>query len=198
MKSIVYLFIIGAALAVASVPAGAQVHLGVKGGLNISSISLNKEIVEPHNVTGFHIGPLLEVMSPLGIGFDGAILYSQKGLDVEGAEEAIRNDYLEIPINLKVKIGVPLVKAYFLAGPYAEFRLSGAENKWDNLQAQVKTQSFGAGLNLGAGVEIFSRLQAGINYGLGLTDNYNIDKINNITDINVKRKTLSITATLLF
>ena len=43
---------------------------------------------------------------------------------------------------------------------------------------QVKAKNFSAGLNFGAGVELISHLQVGFNYGLGLTDNYSIEKVN--------------------
>ncbi|MDR0537191.1 MAG: PorT family protein [Tannerellaceae bacterium] len=175
-----------------------QIHLGIKGGLNISSINLSEDILKSYNVTGFHLGPMIEVMTPLGIGFDGAILYSQKGMDVKGPEDALMTDYLEIPVNFKVKLGVPLIKAYATAGPFAEIRLSGAENKWERIQSQIKTKAFGAGLNLGIGAEVLSRIQVGLNYSIGLTDNYAVDQLNGHSDINIKSTTLSITAVLLF
>ncbi|MBS1319920.1 MAG: PorT family protein, partial [Parabacteroides sp.] len=51
-----------------------------------------------------------------------------------------------------------------------------------------------AGLNFGAGVELISHLQVGINYGLGLTDNYSAEKY----DLNAKNRGWSVTAAILF
>ena len=56
--------------------ANAQLHFGVKGGLNIASVRFDKDILSAENVTGFQIGPTIELMVPyIGIGLDGAILY---------------------------------------------------------------------------------------------------------------------------
>ena len=190
-----------AALSLVSLSAGAQIHFGLKGGLNISHISLSKEIIQSYNVTGFHIGPMIEIMTPLGIGVDGAIMYSQKGMEVR-TEDALMNNYLEVPVNLKYKLGIiPMIQPYLAAGPYVEIRLDGSDSKWENVQSQIKTKSFGAGVNLGIGCELFERLQVGLTYGLALTDNYSVDKIvyqGVNTDINIKRKTISLSAALLF
>jgi hypothetical protein len=139
-------------------------------------------------------------MTPLGLGFDGAILYSQKGMEVVG--ESVMTDYIEVPVNLKWKIAPPviseIVTPYLAAGPYLEFRIGDAKEVWDNLKAQIETKSFAAGVNLGVGLELLSRFQVGFNYGIGLTDNYSIDKINGWTDVKTRNKTMSITAVLLF
>jgi hypothetical protein len=183
-----------------TVPTYDQLRLGIKGGLNIASVKLNSDIIKPYNVTGFHIGPLVELTGPLGIGFDGAILYSQKGMDI--GNESIMTDYLEVPVNLKWKAEIPvvekLIKPYLAAGPYVEFRLSEAKEAWSNIKDQIETKSFGAGVNLGAGVELFSVLQIGFNYGLGLTDNYSIERIKTVSDVKAKSKNMAITAVLLF
>ena len=78
MKKIVGLILL-AVMALIAVPAKSQIKFGIKGGLNISSVHFNKEIVGKDNVTGFNIGPMVEVMPGNGSRFDAAILYSQKG-----------------------------------------------------------------------------------------------------------------------
>jgi len=157
------------------VPAHAQLKFGVKGGVNISSIHLNSSVVDANNVTGFHVGPMIETAIPiLGIGMEAALLYSQKGVEID--DESIKVDYIDIPIHLKWKFGLPIVKAYLASGPYFGFQVSG-DKAWDipgNVVEQIKTKTFGAGWDFGAGVEVFSHLQVGFNYGLGLTNNYTI------------------------
>ena len=198
MKKIVGLILL-AVMVLIAVPAKSQIKFGIKGGLNISSVHFNKEIVGKDNVTGFNIGPMVEVMAPvMGVGFDAAILYSQKGIGVK-SEKDIKNDYIDVPVNLKWKFGLPIVKAYLAAGPYIGFRVGG-DKFWDipgSVADQVKAKNFSAGLNFGAGVELISHLQVGFNYGLGLTDNYSIEKVN-LSDGAGKNRGWSITAAILF
>ena len=196
MKKIVGLILL-AVMALIAVPAKSQIKFGIKGGLNISSVHFNKDLVRKDNVTGFNIGPMVEVMAPImGVGFDAAILYSQKGIGVK-SEKDIKNDYIDVPVNLKWKFGLPIVKAYLAAGPYIGFRVGG-DKFWD-IPGSVADQAknFSAGLNFGAGVELISHLQVGFNYGLGLTDNYSIEKVN-LSDGAGKNRGWSITAAILF
>lgn len=162
-------------------PMQAQLKFGVKGGLNVSSVHFDKEVFDADNVTGFHVGPLVEIMVPvLGLGMDAAVLYSQKGMEYveSGVKTEVKTDYLDVPVNLKWKFGLPLVKAYIAAGPYLGFRVGG-DKFWkvpSSVADQVKAKSFGAGVNVGAGVELVSHLQVGLQYSWGLTDNYSLER----------------------
>ena len=185
-------------MAFIAVPAKSQLKFGVKGGLNISSVHLNSDILKADNVTGFQIGPMIETTIPLiGVGLDAAILYSQKGMDVKsetGTSTNVKTDYIDVPVNLKWKFGLPIIKGYLAAGPYIGFRVGG-DKFWEipgSVVGQVKAKNFSAGLNFGAGVELISHLQVGINYGL--TDNYSAEK----SDLNAKNRGWSVTAAILF
>jgi hypothetical protein len=174
MKRIGYFWMIAALFMVTTV--NAQVRFGVKGGVNINHAAFNKDVYKLDNVTGFHLGPVIEGMfGQGGVGMDAAILFVQKGIKVE--PHTVKNNFLEIPVNLKFKFGMPIINPYVAAGPYASFRISGGE-KWDmkenasGIVEQMKTQSFGDGLNFTAGAEFFDRLQIGLTYGWSLTDNY--------------------------
>jgi len=156
------------------VPVSAQLRFGVKGGVNVSSVHLSSvsDNFNSGNVTGFHIGPMIEGSIPLvGVGFDAAILYSQKGMEV--GKEALKVDYIDVPVHLKWKFGIPLIKGYLATGPYAGFRVGG-DKIWNVVSEQIKAKTFGVGWDFGAGVEVINHLQVGFNYGLGLTNNYSV------------------------
>jgi hypothetical protein len=151
------------------VPVNAQVSFGVKGGVNISSVHFNNDIVSSDNITGFNIGPMIEIMVPyVGVGVDAAILYSQKGM------ADLTTDYIDVPVNFKWKFGLPVIKGYFAAGPYVGFKVDG-DKIWKipgKINSELETKSFAAGVNIGVGAEVLRHLQVGFNYGLGLTNNY--------------------------
>lgn len=180
-----------------AVPAQAQVKLGIKGGLNVSSVHFNKKVIGKDNVTGFNIGPMMEVMAPvMGIGFDAALLYSQKGIGLK-SEKDVKNDYIDVPVNLKWKFGLPLVKGYLAAGPYVSFRVGG--DKYSHVHGsdvgpRLKAEGVNAGVNLGAGVELVRHLQVGFNYTLGLTDDY----VDAEREWNGKNRGWSVMAAILF
>lgn len=185
-----------------ALPAKAQIKFGIKGGLNISSVHFNSDILKADNVTGFQVGPMIETTLPLvGVGLDAAILYSQKGLEANTglSKTSMKTDYIDVPVNLKWKFGLPIVKAYLAAGPYVGFRVGG-DKFWEvpgSVKSQIKTKSFSAGLNFGAGVELIKHLQVGINYGLGLTDNYSLETVDLSKSVG-KNRGWSVTAAILF
>ena len=189
----VYLLILALVVWMA-VPAQAQFKWGIKGGANISSIHFSDlpETFSTDNLTGFHIGPTIELMAPfIGLGFDASILYSQTGMEI--GTQTIKSDYLNVPVNLKWKIGIPAVKVFVAAGPYIGFRLGGGKI-WDVLSDQIESKSFSAGLNLGAGVELIQHLQISATYQLGLTDNYSLKQL----EIDGKNRGWLISAAILF
>lgn len=185
-----------------ALPAKAQIKFGIKGGLNISSVHFNSDILKADNVTGFQVGPMIETTLPLvGVGLDAAILYSQKGLEANTglSKTSMKTDYIDVPVNLKWKFGLPIVKAYLAAGPYVGFRVGG-DKFWEvpgSVKSQIKTKSFSAGLNFGVGVELIKHLQVGINYGLGLTDNYSLETVDLSKSVG-KNRGWSVTAAILF
>ena len=94
-----------AVMLVAVTTAQAQCRFGVKGGVNIASVSFDRHVLDAENITGFHVGPMLEWNIPLlGLGIDGAVLYSQRGFGVRG--ESLRSDYIDVPVNAKFKCRV--------------------------------------------------------------------------------------------
>ncbi|MDR0573522.1 MAG: PorT family protein [Tannerella sp.] len=199
MKGLKYLFALIAMFAMAST-ANAQIRFGVKGGVSVSTVKFDKDIFNSDNVTGFHVGPSLEAMfAKGGLGFDVAVLYSQIGFDSD--VRAVKNDYLEVPVNLKFKFGTPMFNPYLSAGPYIAFRVAG-DKTWDmnvaGIKEQLKAQSFGAGLNFSVGADVFDFLQLGVTYTLGLTDDYKTFVSEDSNDNNGKSRIWKISAAIYF
>ncbi len=177
MKKIISLLMLAVCLAVA-VPAQAQLKFGVKGGLNLSKLDVNGNKISD-NTTGFFIGPMAEFTVPVvGLGVDGALMYSQRGKD------AYKEQGIEIPVNLKYTIGLgSTLGVYLAAGPdfffnFKDVDLTGVDKK----DAQV-------GLNLGAGVKLMGHLQAGFTYQIPLGNSF---ELANLSNAGAKTKTWQI------
>jgi len=200
MRKLFFLWVVVSLFSISTV--NAQFRFGVKVGGNIANASFSKDALNTKNISGFQFGPSVEGMfGKGGIGMDFALLYSQKGFKAN--REKVRNDYLEVPVNLKFKLGIPLLNPYLAFGPYASFRVNGDEN-WtfkenaSNVVDQIKTQSFGAGMNFGLGIEVFNHLQLGITYGWGLTDDYKTFVKNELDSYRGKLHTWQISSTFYF
>ena len=84
MKKIFSAFMIAICCLAMAMPAQAQlIKFGVKGGLNLSKLRFSNEAMDyliSDNTSGFFFGPMAEVTIPVvGLGVDGALLYSQRG-----------------------------------------------------------------------------------------------------------------------
>lgn len=169
--------------------------------MNISSVHFNSDVLKADNATASSGSDDRDDLT-VGRCRDrcGGVVFA-KGLRRPHwrVKTSMKTDYIDVPVNLKWKFGLPIVKAYLAAGPYIGFRVGG-DKFWDipgSVADQVKAKNFSAGLNFGAGVELISHLQVGFNYGLGLTDNYSIEKVN-LSDGAGKNRGWSITAAILF
>lgn len=170
-------------LSMISTEAFSQLRFGLKAEVGINKPSLKKDLYSVENMNAFKVGPSVEFMLPIvGLGVDGSLLYSNEKMTVKDfkADKSlleVSSHYIDVPVNVKYKIGIisPL-KAYLAAGPYAQFKVGGDEFKWEQIKSKVEDKKFQAGLNLGFGAEVINRLQVGFNYRLKLTDNYSVDE----------------------
>ena len=106
MKKIISVFMVAVCLMMAA-PAQAQLHFGVKGGLNLSKVSFSKSDLKGDNKTGWFIGPMAEFTLPIiGVGADIAALYSQTDLAAKGYDTDAKLKTFEIPVNLKWSFGL--------------------------------------------------------------------------------------------
>lgn len=193
MKKIFGVLMIAVCCLAMAMPAQAQlIKFGVKGGLNLTKLKLAgmKE-----NSTGFFIGPMAEVTIPIiGLGVDGALLYSQKGDKEDGVD--MKQAGLDIPINLKYSIGLgSLLGIYVAAGPDFFFNFKGDEKFIDEAM-ELEKKKAQVGINIGAGVKLIKHLQVGFNYNIPFGDSFTWKAAGQA--IGAKNKTWQISAAYMF
>ena len=182
-------------------PAQAQLHFGVKGGLNLSKASFSdvKENFKKDNFTGFFIGPMAEFNIPVvGLGIDASLLFAQRGIKIsDGGEEAtVKQNGLDIPVNLKYNIGLgSLFGIYIAAGPDFYFDIS--KNKSVANIAEAKKKRAQVGINVGAGVKLLGHLQIGANYNIPLGDSFSLEAVGHALG-GAKTKTWQVSAAYIF
>ena len=192
MKTLLKL-ILGLTLISVSTQINAQ-YLALKGGLNLSNqIVQNNDSTFSSDYTnraGFHAGAVV------GIGFgmfavEGGLLVSTKGYnydyDVSGGSVSSYSNpiYLDVPINLKLRMGVGIAKIYGSAGPIISYGIGGSNNYESNLpgtdpvidEEKIKwgtgeendLKPLDVGLGLGAGIEL-GKISLGFTYNWGFTN----------------------------
>ena len=180
-----------------AMPAQAQIHFGVKGGLNLSKASFSNvgENFKKDNFTGFFIGPMAEFNIPIvGLGVDASLLFAQRGIKVsEGNDDiTVKQNGIDIPVNLKYTIGLgSLAGIYLVAGPDFYFDFAGNKTiegmRTDKKKAEV-------GINVGAGLKLLNHLQVGANYNIPLGNTADIEG----TNASYKTKTWQVSVAYIF
>ncbi len=106
-----------AVVLIAAVPSQAQIKFGLKGGLNVTNMSLNMDVIDKSNQTGFFVGPTVKVTLPIvGLGVDASALYDQRDAKLEDEKVSLRS--INVPINVRYGIGLgSMASIYLAAGP---------------------------------------------------------------------------------
>lgn len=174
MKKLFTLIVLVAATYFA-VPANAQLKFGIKGGLNITDMSLSNDVFETSNRTGFFIGPTIKFTLPIvGLGIDASALYDQREgeVNVEADDNTLvstrlKQKSINIPINLRYDIGLgSLAAVYFAAGPQFGFNVGDKNQSLYKDVAEWRLNTSNFSVNVGAGVMLLGHLQVGANYNI--------------------------------
>jgi len=186
MKKIFTTAVLAAAMLFSANSAEAQVKFGIKGGLNVTSMSLDSKVLDAENRAGFFIGPTLKFTLPVvGLGIDASALYDQREAkakaEVEGAEveSNFKTQSVNIPINVRYGFGLGSTASIFLfAGPQFGFNV-GDKNQsifMDMGEWRLKSSTFS--VNVGVGAMLLSHLQLSANYNIacGKTGDMTVSK----------------------
>jgi len=162
------------ALALAVVmPAMAQFKFGPRVGINVNSLHFNEETFNKDNRTGFNAGLQAEFTVPvIGLGFDVSVMYVKRNAEYmnsigDNSATKLHSDYIEVPVNFKYKIGLPVVgniiTPYVFTGPSFAFLTS------KKIINDLQNKKCDIAWNVGLGVEFIKHLQIGASYGFGMT-----------------------------
>lgn len=212
MKKFTILIVAAIVSIATAVPASAQLKFGLKVGTAVNSLKFQsdnwEETFSTDNRAGFTGGAMLEFTAPmLGVGFDASVMYMHRSntlpkevTDITENKVNTSRDYIDIPLNVKWKISIPVVskflKPYIATGPSFAFRVSK-----NDFKEFVNQQKCDISWNFGFGVELLSHVQVGASYGMGLNntlDNLKIRESDKTSGIEGKNRYWTITAAYLF
>ena len=174
MRKIFTAAIVAATMLFSTSSAQAQVKFGLKGGLNVTNMSLNSEVFDADNQTGFFIGTTVKFTLPIvGLGIDASALYDQRDAKItvedNGAsvESKIKNQSINIPINLRYGVGLgSTASVYLFAGPQFGFNVGDKNQSIFKDMGEWRLKSSTFSVNVGLGAMLLSHLQISANYNI--------------------------------
>ena len=152
--------------------AQAQVKFGLKGGLNVTSMSLISEVFDASNRAGFFIGPTVKFTLPIvGLGVDVSALYDQREskltADDYETESTMKTQAINIPINLRYGFGLgSTASLYLFAGPQFGFNVGDKNQSIFKDMGEWRLKSSAFSVNVGVGAMLLSHLQLSANYNI--------------------------------
>lgn len=169
-----YVCLLVAFASMLSFQASAQVKFGVKGGLNVTKMSVSNEVLDADNRAGWFIGPTVKFTVPIvGLSFDVSALYDQKSTKVSDDNDnskTIKQQAIDIPINVRYGVGLGDAANIFLfAGPQFAFNVGDKDFKWGSASSYQNTfqlKKSTMSINVGAGVTLLTHLQVTANYNI--------------------------------
>jgi len=186
--------------------------IGIKGGLNVSTLSVN-DPADPDlafdSQTGLVLGGFIQCGTQGWFGLQGEVVYSQNGAKVRGGGSSIDIDYIRVPVLLVGRLASldGPVHPILYAGAQVAFETSCNVNQEggqsmsvgcdsEELDDPLDTNNVEFGLVFGGGVDVqFGGLkgQADARYNLGLS---NLNGGPNASQVSVKNRGWSITVGL--
>ena len=152
--------------------ANAGINFGLKGGLNVTSMSLNSEVFDASNRAGFFFGPTVKFTLPIvGLGIDASALYDQREAKLTVGEaktkETVKTQAINIPINARYSVGLGSVASVlFFAGPQFGFNVGDKNQSLFKDMGEWRLKSSTFSVNVGLGAMLLSHLQISANYNI--------------------------------
>ena len=204
MKKTIISMVVMALFAV--MPASAQgIAFGVKGGANITKMSIDNDAIDCDAGVGFFVGPTLKIDFLPFLGIQGSVFYEQANSKVAG--EKIKRQSIIVPIDARVNLKFNEDAGIYLAtGPQFGFNVGEDEFTWNESSSykntfQMKKSMFN--WNFGIGAMLSPKFELGVVYSLGIAKTGELEaeiekaKANN-NELKPKSSTWQISATVFF
>lgn len=159
--------------------AAGPLKFGVKGGVTVNDFKFNESVFNSENRCGYTFGLMTKFTVPvINIGFDASVMFTNRSVKVDGFVDEndvyiegykLSSNYIEIPINFRWDIGLPVigkfVTPFLTTGPDFSFLLSdeNVANAWER-------KKFDFAWNFGFGLMFVNKIQLHASYGLGLNN----------------------------
>lgn len=169
-------------------------QFGIKGGLNVSSISKDGTLSDQGSKVGFHAGLFANFPVASSFSIQPELLFTQYGDKVDSVIGGTRYswarhlNYIAVPVMFQYNV---IPNLYLEAGPEfgflvdSKFKMKDETNNsaifYQDLEKQYPYKKFNAGLALGAGYWFTENIGLNARYVAGLTDGTENVTVGNLT-----------------
>ena len=156
------------AVALVALPVAGQVRVGLRGGLTVNKLRLDRDFVGSSNRAGYTAGLLVDLNIPVvGLGIEASAMYTHRSNRLSSADHTYKRHYIDIPVYARYRLSLPPVQRFF--APYVFTGPCFAILFDDDAPVGINNSKTYTSWDIGGGVDLFSHLRLSVTYGLGLT-----------------------------
>lgn len=195
-------------LSVTVIAQNQKVKLGVKAGLNISSLTFDESELDSSTKAGFTAGLMVEVPLAKNFSLQPELLYSQQGTKTSFSDTDVTNSNFRSTIELNY-LNIPVMLKYFVieglsvqAGPQIGILLK-ANNKYeDNFLGYENQDSFDlkdystgidTSVNFGLGYQLQNKFYTDLRYNISYSNVFKEGDANHFINHDMKNRVFQIT-----
>lgn len=162
-----------------------KIKIGIKAGLNISSLTFDESELESSKKTGFTAGVMAEIPLAKNFAIQPELLYSQQGMKFSYSDAEVSNSHYKSTVNLNY-LNIPVMLKYYVAkgfsvqaGPQIGILLKANNNYQDNFLGYENREDFNlkeysngidTSVNFGLGYQFKDKFYADARYNLSYSD----------------------------
>ena len=161
-----YVFVL--VLALAALPAAGQVRVGVRAGLTVNELRLDRELVGTDNRVGYTGGLVLDLNIPVvGLGIEASAMYTHRRNYLSDENHTYKRHYIDIPVYARYRLSLPgagrIVAPYVFTGPCFSILFD------DDAPLGINNSRTYTSWDVGGGADLFRHLRLSLSYGIGIT-----------------------------
>jgi opacity protein-like surface antigen len=185
-----------------------KVKLGVKAGLNLSSLSFDESELNSSNKTGFTAGVMAEIPLTKNFSLQPELLYSQQGSKSSFFDRDVTNSQYKSTITLNY-LNIPVMLKYYVlkglslqAGPQIGILLKANNKYQDNFLGYDNHESFDlkdystgvdTAVNFGLGYQFKNKFYTDLRYTISYSNVFKEGDANHFINNDMKNRVFQIT-----
>ena len=160
--------LIAAVLTIAALPAWSQVHVGVRAGIAVNSLKMNRDFIGSENRAGYTGGMVLDLGIPIvGLGIEASAMYTHRSTQLTSEDHTYKRHYIDIPVYARYRLSLPAVQRFFapyvFTGPCFSILFD------DEASPNINNSKTYTSWDLGFGADLFTHVRLSAAYGMGLS-----------------------------
>ena len=161
-----YVFVLLLTLAV--MPAAGQVRVGLRAGIAVNGLQLDRDIVSSSNRAGYTGGLVLDLNIPVvGLGIEASAMYTHRSNRLTDGNNLFKRHYIDIPVYARYRMSLPsvgnVVAPIVFTGPSFSILFNeNAPTTYSNCKTYLSW-------DVGGGVDLFKHLRVTASYGIGIS-----------------------------